>query len=515
MRKKKQNHTVYILLAGLLGLSISLQFDVLGKVAYALERGRIKADFDHLATVNEADVATLEEVSYAFGVLVEATKPSVVNIQALTNDETIERLFEKHKLQAPPMSGAGSGVIIDREGHIITNNHVVADAEVINVSLADGRKFRATIVGADEKTDLAVIKIAADHLHPARFGDSDLVKAGHIVLAIGSPFRLGHSVSHGIVSAIGRSDVKVDIDYQNFIQTDAPINPGNSGGPLLNARGEVIGITTAIATETGGHQGVGFAIPANTVVHVAEFLRSGDQIVRGYLGVGIKPVDHKTAQAYGLDLASGVFIQAVGEDSPAADAGLRPEDIVLAINNKNISTVETLQERIATTPPNKEITITVWRNLGNQEYGRVQLAVTVGAQPEQFSTRGPLRNLDLSRPGQGDRIELPPLAATPTTDRTPFDIAGFEATTVSPSISKEYFLEPDIRNGAIITYVSPTSEAYAANLRPGQVITRANDSPVGTIAELEKIMTTDALSQGIRLQLRAGVNTHFAVLQVR
>ena len=308
--------------------AVSFHADVPGRLAYALERGRLRADREHLDELNSADVAALEQISHAFGVVARVVKPSVVNVEARAAldypEDEIRRLFTNRGLPIPLNRGTGSGIILDEQGHIVTNNHVVSGAEVLDVTLADGRVFRAEPVGADPKTDIAVIKINADRLHPARIGDSDRVEVGNLVLAIGSPFRLGHSVSHGIISAVGRANVTVGIDYQNWFQTDAPINPGNSGGPLINTRGEVIGINTAIATDSGGHQGVGFAIPSNTVARIAEQLKTGEEIKRGYLGVGIQPVPPKWADAYGLEEPGGVFINGVGENTPAAEAGLNP-----------------------------------------------------------------------------------------------------------------------------------------------------------------------------------------------
>jgi serine protease Do len=249
-------------------------------------------------------LADLDRLSHAFTLIAQAVKPAVVSIKAsavngAVNDE-LKRLFGENSFQPIPTTGTGSGLIIDEEGHIVTNNHVIADADVVRVTLADGREFRANVVASDPMTDIAVIKIDADRPRPGRLGDSDAAEVGNIVLAIGSPFKFGHSVSHGIIIAVGRSEVDVDIEYKNWIQTDAPINPGNSGGPLINTRGEVIGISVAIATDSGGHQGVGFAIPSNTVVRIADQLKLGKKVVRGLLGVAIQPVDTKTASAYGL-----------------------------------------------------------------------------------------------------------------------------------------------------------------------------------------------------------------------
>ena len=452
--------------------------------------------------------------------MVDAVKPAVVHIQAIRTQESLtkklQELFSEKDLQLPPVAGTGSGVIIDEEGYIVTNNHVVADTQVVRVTLADGRKFRAEVVGADRMTDVAVLKIHADRLHAAKFGDSDKMKSGNIVLAIGSPFRLTHSVSHGIVSALGRTDVQVDIDYQNWIQTDAPINPGNSGGPLINTRGEVVGLNVAIATDSGAHQGVGFAIPSNTVARVAQQLKSGEKIVRGYLGVVIQQVDPKMADAYGLEDARGVFVGGVGRDSPAAKSGLKPEDIILTINGKEVETREKLQEFIADTKPDTTVEMMVWRNGGKQT-----LSVTIGAQPDDFSTTGTIRDLNRREGKEGkerkpeERPKTSAVEPMDETDGVEFKDLGFTATTLSAELARRLRMPEGVERGVIITDVRPGGEAYLAGLAKGQMIVEANGKPIDDAKDLERMLTDEALAKGARLKVRVGEDTFYAVVQVR
>jgi len=505
----------------LLSCGVLYRGELLGQVGYAIERGKIRADIEHLSQLDEADIASLEQVSHAFSVIAEAVRPSVVHVQAARTLKALapelEDLLQDKNIQLPPMSGTGSGVVIDEAGYIVTNNHVVADAESVHVALVDGRKYRAKVVGTDPMTDVALLRIKADRLHAAQFGDSDLVKAGHLVLAIGSPFQLAHSVSHGIVSALGRTDVQVDIDYQNWIQTDAAINPGNSGGPLINTRGEVIGLSVAIATESGAHQGVGFAIPANTVVRVAGQLKAHGSVVRGYLGIVIQQVDPRIAEAYGLAEPSGVFVGGIGKDTPAADSGLKAEDIIQKIDGRTIKTREELQECVANSQPGTEVEMTVWRNGAERK-----IPVVIGQQPSGFSTVGSIRDLDTRKEKKEEAEPKPQEPQETDIDPTSEESRGIEfpdlgitCETWSPALAKRFRLPDDLDRGAVVTDVVSTSEAYYAGLRRGVAIIAANGRDVTEAAQLQAIFTPAALSKGIRLKLQVGRDVFYAILQVQ
>ncbi len=470
------------------------------------------------AITDAQPASELDRLSDAFSAIVDQVKPSVVHIQAIRSQEALaqelQRLFADQDLQLQPVAGSGSGVIIDERGFVVTNNHLVDQAEVVRVTLADGRKYRADVTGVDRMTDLAVLKINAERLRPVRLGDSDRVKVGNLVLAIGSPFRLTHSVSHGIVSALGRTDVQVDIDYQNWIQTDAPINPGNSGGPLINTRGEVIGISVAIATDSGGHQGVGFAIPSNTVSHVAGFLTKGERIVRGYLGVSIRPVEPKFADAYGLDEPGGAFVDGIMTGSPAEQGGLMEEDIILAVSGKPVGTRQQLQDLIARMAPGTAVEMAIWRD-GHPD----TLRITVGDQPEGFSTTVTQRYL--SRRGSRDDSDedageapLEPIASLEESSKsTEFPQVGLTVTTLPPA--KGTRASAQAAGQVVVRSVEPTGEAYLAGLAKGQVIIAANGEPVREADQLREMLTDEALFKGVRLKVRQGRNTAYTVLQVR
>jgi serine protease Do len=273
-----------------------------------------------------------------------------------------------------PSKGWGSGFIIDKEGHILTNNHVVAGADKITVTLDDRREFKAKLIGTDPETDIAVIKVEQDNLPVAKLGDSDKVQVGEIVMAVGSPFELTRSVTTGVVSATGRSNVGIPgLTYEDFIQTDAAINPGNSGGPLMNIKGEVIGINTAIATGglSGGNVGVGFAVPINTARNIMEQLLSDKKIIRGWLGVVLQPVNSDIAEKYGLKEKKGALVLSV--DGPAKDSGLKQGDLIIEYDGKVVSDSAHLSKMVAASKPDDKVKIKVIRD-GKEKEFNVKLA---------------------------------------------------------------------------------------------------------------------------------------------
>ncbi|HEU5091339.1 MAG TPA: trypsin-like peptidase domain-containing protein, partial [Nitrospira sp.] len=271
-------------------------------------------------------IRMLEEIQTVITELAEQTKPSVVNLFPIPSTG---RTREGPGERTPNASGSGSGLIVDSEGHIVTNNHVIGDATEIEVRFSDKTKLIAHVIGKDADTDLAVLKVTTDRPLPsARFGDSADVKVGQWVLAVGNPFGLDRTVTLGVVSGIGRENINLS-RYENFIQTDASINPGNSGGPLFNLKGEVIGINTAIINFA---QGIGFAIPSNMAKQVIEQLLAKGKVVRGWLGVGIQPLTAELAKTFGVAEGEGVLVNEVFEKDPAALAGIKPGDVIVRID---------------------------------------------------------------------------------------------------------------------------------------------------------------------------------------
>ncbi len=314
----------------------------------------------------------------SFAPIVQKVIPSVVNISTEKIVETripeqFRRFFEDpffkkffgpfsnipNKPQKRKEYALGSGVILTKDGYIVTNYHVVSGATKIIVKLHDGRKFKAKLIGTDPKTDLAVIKIDAKNLHPITIANSDKVKVGDIVLAVGNPFGLGETVTQGIVSAKNRTSIGLNA-YENFIQTDAAINPGNSGGALVDLKGRLIGINSAIISRSGGNNGIGFAIPSNMMKFVVTSLVTKGKVVRGYLGVVISNIDPSKAKLYGI--SKGVLIIKVEPNSAASKAGLKPGDIIVAVDGEEVNNAGELRNKIAFKGAGAEVKLRVYRN---------------------------------------------------------------------------------------------------------------------------------------------------------
>ena len=286
-------------------------------------------------------------------------------MQPFFNDPSFQQFFGD---QAPNFEqpkpereqGLGSGVIFGTNGYILTNNHVVDGATDVKVYLHDRREFQAHIVGRDAKTDIAVLKIDANNLPAIPLGDSSKVQVGDLVFAIGDPLGVGQTVTMGIVSATGRANLGIE-DYEDFIQTDAPINPGNSGGALIDARGELIGLNTAILSRSGGSQGIGFAIPVNLARHDMNEIVADGHVTRGWLGATIQDVTPAMAKAFGMEAPAGVLIADVSPNSPAAQAGLKAGDIVMSMNGQPIADSSSLRLQVSETAPGTSLPMTVRR----------------------------------------------------------------------------------------------------------------------------------------------------------
>jgi serine protease Do len=371
----------------------------------------------------------------------------------------------------------GSGFIIDPDGSILTNNHVVENAQKIVVKLSDDEEFEAKVVGRDSKTDIAVIKINAKNSLPsASLGDSDHLEVGEWVVAIGNPFGLDSTVTSGIVSAKGRHIGQGP--YDNFIQTDASINPGNSGGPLINLRGEVIGINSAIFSRTGGNMGIGFAIPINLAKELLPQLRGKGKVTRGYLGVLIQKVTPDIAESLGMDHGYGALVANVSKDGPAEKAGVKVGDVIVEFDGKEIKDSGDLPIIVARTPVDKKVRMKVLRDKKS-----VTLNVSVGELKDEEKVA--------SAPEKGE--------------------LGMTVQTLTPQIAESLGLEKT--DGVVVTAVEPGSSADEAGIRRGDVIVEVDRKPVRGVEDYRKAIGASRKGRGILFLVRRGDSTLFLALK--
>jgi len=345
--------------------------------------------------IKQVDTVAKVESKSGYSQAAEKAMPTVVNIftssktaatdphQQYYDDPLFKHFFGDQfgEQQAQPESSLGSGVIVSEQGLIMTNNHVVSTADEIEVALTDGRKLSAKVVGTDPETDLALLKVDADDLPAITFANSEKLKVGDVVLAIGNPFGVGQTVTQGIISALGRNHLGINT-FENFIQTDASINPGNSGGALIDTNGNLIGINSAIYSRSGGSMGIGFAIPVSIAKHVMEQITQTGSVTRGWIGIEAQDITPELAESFKLDKAEGSLIAGVLRDSPADEAGLRPGDILVSINGNAVVDSETMLNLIAVLKPKDKATLGIIRN------GKLlQVDLLVGKRPKPVSAR--------------------------------------------------------------------------------------------------------------------------------
>ncbi len=537
------NPTKRLRVAGLTLLSVAaagfvFHDSIVSSVTYAAEKGKLEAGREHLSRV--------EEISDTFRMVAKQVKPAVVQIMTTTAPKTktlsptarrqqqridprdlreLPEPFRKYfedfgdgkpfQMPAPkptPEQASGSGVIIDAEnGYVLTNNHVASDDDGqemrIEVTLADGRTFsgspksassKVKLLGTDPHTDLALLQIPAERLHAVTLGDSDQLEVGDWVLAIGAPFGLEQTVTQGIISAKGRSTPIAD--YNDFLQTDAAINPGNSGGPLVNMHGEVIGINTAIATSgtVAGYMGVGFSIPSNMVKDILPTLQEGKEVVRGYLGVGIKGSDEWQpwmARSYGLKEKAGVLLEDYAKipgikETPAEKAGLKRDDIILSFDGKKVKTTAELQGLVSHTKPGTKVDLNVWRN--KEE---ITIPATIEKQPENFFARssggrgrGPHQQEE-DQSAEEAAIEALGMTVEPLTDETAKQFGWTD--------------DADAKNKLVVTEVEPLGEAAAVHIGPGDLIDSVQGKPVNSVSALRDALGKEQLANGVRIKVRS------------
>lgn len=364
-----------------------------------------------------------------------------------------------------PDQSAGSGVIIDPSGHIVTNNHVVENASQITVTLSDKREFQAKVVGADPKTDLAVIKIEAKDLPAIKWADYDKLQVGDLVLAVGSPFGLSSTVTLGIISALGRGNVGI-ADYEDFIQTDAAINPGNSGGALVNMNGELIGINTAIFSRTGGSEGIGFAIPSSIAVDIVDSLRKSGKVVRGWMGIAIQEVTPALAKSFKLpEQRKGVLVSDVNDNGPSAAAGLKRGDVIIGYDDKEIQNVSQLRNMVARTGVGRTARVKVLRD-GKEQV----ISVKVAERPSDEM----LAKKEAAPAAPGESVK-PPDNVLASLRVQPLDQETMSRLNI-----------PAKTTGVVINQVEPGSPAESAGIQRGDVIQEVNHEVVKSLEDYQK-----------------------------
>ena len=391
--------------------------------------------------------------------------------------EEFERRFKQPRERQE--QGLGSGVIVSDDGYIVTNNHVVEQADELIVLLGDKRKFPAKLIGTDPKTDLAVIKIEATGLPTLPWGDSTGLEVGELVLAVGNPFGLNQTVTMGIISAVGRANMGI-VDYENFIQTDAAINPGNSGGALVNLQGQLIGINTAIFSRTGGYMGIGFAIPSQMVKHVMKSLIGHGKVIRGWLGVSIQEVSQDLAKQFDAPDTQGALVGDVFSTSPAGLAGLQRGDIIRNYNEVQVKNPTHLRTLVADTVPNTSVPLTVWRN------GKaVSLSVSIGEMPKDVAS--------LSK-------------ADPDSIQGDHALAGLSVEPVKPGQTAE-------GHGVVITQVKPNSPAERAGIRAGDILVELSRTAIRSVEDFEELASNLDTKASVLVLIQRGKGTIFLTIK--
>ena len=446
----------------------------------------------HAATVTSPLTASISGGRDSYADVVDVVSPAVVTVRAEgrarvspTQYESPEDFFgqffgvpgqrnqrgPRQMPRMPKQRALGSGVIVTTDGYILTNNHVVDGAEEVNVDFTDGRTLSAKIIGTDKPSDLALLKITGSGLHAVALGNSDAVKVGDVVLAVGNPLNVGQTVTMGIISAKGRSTGVGDGSYEDFLQTDAPINHGNSGGALVNTKGELIGINSQILSESGGNIGIGFAIPVNMAKHVMDDLRTSGKVTRAQLGVTVQPVTADMAENLGLKQAGGAIVSAVADGSAADRAGLKRGDVIISFNGQPVHDTNALRNRVAEAGPGTNAEVVIVRD-GSEKKLSVKLDELSGGRAARVDRNG------------DDR----------TSSRSALGIS----------------VAPD-EKGLVVEDVDPDSRAADAGIRPGDIIQEVNRQPVKSVEDLRAAVRKSSDKPALLLINRNGADVFVTV----
>ena len=475
-----------------------------GTATFLTANDRHASQADPPKVIDTESLRHATDLSNAFRNAAEAIRPAVVSVTSEKNlrvgqqfmqpmfpdqfrrffGEDFGRFFNTPSPnQKSIQQGYGSGVIVSRDGYVLTNNHVVADADRVVVKTQDNVEHTAKVVGTDPKTDVAVLKIDASNLAAARLANSEEARVGDWVIAVGGPFGLENTVTAGIISATGRDAVGIT-DYENFLQTDAAVNPGNSGGPLVNLRGEVVGINTAIASRSGTSAGIGFAIPSNLAKSIMDDLIPDGKIERGFLGAAIQDLTKELAKSFGYDGRDGVLVSDVSRGGPAEKAGLKSGDIVIHFNGRTMNHARKLRNMVAETQPDSTVDVEIFRDGKRQT-----VPVKIGLLDDKVVLS--------ADQGQSTSTDL-----------------GLSVQTLTPELARQLGYTEN-QKGVVVREVTTGGWAARAGLQPEQIIVSVNDREVTDARGFRDVLAEQDLSAGLRLQVLEGGHRRFVFLKSR
>ncbi|HEY6011718.1 MAG TPA: DegQ family serine endoprotease [Nitrospirota bacterium] len=483
-KKRFYLSAAFVLVLGVfIGLVLSSHLDIMNQLPAKTQISSKSVDFLTQLSEAQSEVAAVATQSVVNISTTRVIKGGEEGQFDLFDDPFFRRFFgdqfphpnmpKEHKEQS-----LGSGVIVSDDGYIVTNNHVIEKAQEIKVLLLNKKDYKAKLIGADPKTDIAVIKIDVKGLSPLAWGDSNKLKVGEVVFAIGNPFGLNQTVTMGMISAVGRANVGI-ADYEDFIQTDAAINPGNSGGALINARGELIGINTAILSRTGGYQGIGFAVPSSMAKQVMDSLLKYKKVVRGWLGVSIQEVTSDLAEEFGVKDLKGALVSGVMKESPADKAGIKQGDVILQYNGKVVEDTGHLRNMVSQTQIGTSVNVKLFR-----DKKEIEVKVVIAELPKKIA--------ESSAPGEESEEGSNEESAA---------LSGLVVRELSPDLARRFGFDEN-EKGVVVLKVDQGSRVFEAGVRPGDIILQINQKNITSLDDYKKNASKIKASERALLLIR-------------